>query len=152
MNSQSFRLLLLIGHIALVSVGYGQRDNDILKQILSHRDFTLVEHYMGDWGGYDDTLIFKPEKSKISISLKGTTHKVNNKRLIVLITVDTFNQLVSLFMHCNEHINTSDKHTTEHIMYEFKKDDLSYIIDDKYTMACNEAFQIWKASIKQSSK
>lgn len=135
-------LLIIILNYSLIS--FSQLENDTLKQILSSKSFTLEEEYIGDWGGYTHLFSFSVEGNYVKIICNNPELLKNEKKLIVKLPLSDLNNLENIFINCSEKIKTTKNKSTEHIFYKFKSGNLSFIIDDRFTMECNEDFKAWK--------
>jgi len=144
MKNRHIRLFFLILFATSFSNCYSQTSNDSLKQVSSSKTFTLVEDYTGDWGGHLHTFAFTIKGNDIRIQWENPELVKNGKDLDVLLPVSVLNNLENIFINCSQRIMTSKKGSTEHILYKFKNDKLTYIIDDRFTMECNDDFKAWK--------
>ncbi len=136
--------LLLILFSTSISYCSAQTNNDTLKQILSSITFSLEEEYIGDWGGYIHICNFSKENNMVRVKCKNHTLLKNEKELDVLLSINDIKNLENIFNDCYTKILNSKNGSTEHILYKFKNKELTYIIDDKFTMECHEVFKAWK--------
>jgi hypothetical protein len=137
-------LLLLIIFSTSISFCYSQTGNDTLKQILSSKTFSLEEEYIGDWGGYIHIFNFSTENNTVQVKCKNPKLIKNEKELDVLLSLNDIKKLENIFTDCYAKILNTKNASTEHIFYKFKNKEFTYIIDDKFTMECNEIFKAWK--------
>ena len=127
-----------------ISICFSQINNDTLKEIFSSKSFTLEEEYIGDWGGYIQTFNFTTENNKVRVKCKNLKLLKNEKELDVYVSLDDIKNLEKFFTDCYLRITNSKNISTEHIFYKFSNQNLSFKIDDKFTMECNENFKVWK--------
>lgn len=144
MKRSRIKLFLFILFATSFASCYSQTNNDSLKEVFSSKAFTLVEDYAGDWGGYWHTFTFTEMDNNISIQWKAPEFLKSGKDLDVLLPMSVLNDLKKIFINCSQRIMTSKKESTEHILYRFKNKNLTYIIDDRFTMECYNEFKAWK--------
>lgn len=145
MITNHFRFLILFLFSSSISLCYSQVNYDSLKQILSSKSFTIEEEYIGDWGGHSQIYIFKTEGDKLRIKCDNPDPMSRSEKgLDTLVSLNTLKNLENIFLKCSDRIKTSKNSSTEHIIYKFSNANSTYIIDDKFTMACNEDFKAWK--------
>lgn len=144
MKKSTFRLFLSVLFAVSLATCYSQTNNDTLKQVFSSKTFTLIEDYTGDWGEHWHTFTFTVKGNDIRIQWKNPELLKNGKDLDVLLPMSALNNLENIFINCYQRILASKKGSTEHILYKFKNENLTYIIDDRFTMECNDDFKAWK--------
>ena len=144
MKSIFTRFILLFLITISYTYCYSQVNNDSLIQILTSKTFTIEEEYIGDWGGHLQIFIFKIEDNNVRVKCKNVEPLDNTKELDTLLSINVLKNLEKIFIDCTTKIKTSKNVSTEHILYKFKNENISYIIDDKYTMECNDTFKEWK--------
>jgi arginyl-tRNA synthetase len=148
MKINQFRFLVLVLFTSSVSLCYSQVNNDSLKQILSSKSFTIEEEYIGDWGSHFQTFLFKIEGNMVKIKSKNPDPmKSTEKESDMLISINMLKKIEDLFIKCSERIKTSKNISTEHIIYKFKNENITYIIDDKFTMECYKDFKTLKETL-----
>ena len=144
MKNNSIKIVLSILFAISLSLCFSQENNDSMKVILSSKNFTLEEEYMGDWGGHLHTFTFTVQGKDLRIQWKNPKLLKNGKKLDVLLPISELDNFGKIFTNCSAKIKTSKKRSTEHILYKFKNENLTYIIDDRFTMECNVDFNSWK--------
>ncbi|MBK9419670.1 MAG: hypothetical protein IPN44_01290 [Flavobacteriales bacterium] len=117
---------------------------DPLGSILSSSTFTLQEDYQGDWGGHLQTFIFTAGDTRVRVQWKDPA---SGKDVEVMLPLHALDGLADLFHECASRIDSSNTKSTEHITYLFKNNRSTYVLDDHFTMACNEDFKAWKAML-----
>ncbi|MBI5539208.1 MAG: hypothetical protein HY951_04065 [Bacteroidia bacterium] len=138
------KYILLISILNFSLITFSQVNKDSLKQILSSKSFTLEEEYIGDWGGYTHLFNFSVEGNYVTIFCKNPELLKNGKNLNVKLPISEINNLENIFINCSEKIKTTNNKSTERIFYKFKNSNITLIIDDRFTMECNEDFKAWK--------
>ncbi|MGV9011855.1 MAG: hypothetical protein ACOH13_04605 [Flavobacteriales bacterium] len=118
--------------------------NDMLRSILASSTFTLQEDYQGDWGGHLQTFLFTAGDTRVKVQWKDST---SGKDVEVMLPLTALDGLADLFFACSSRIDTYNTKSTEHISYLFKNNKSTYVLDDHFTMACNEDFKAWKAML-----
>jgi hypothetical protein len=144
MKKGHIRIFLSVLFFTTFTICYSQSNNDTLKQIFFSKTFSLIEDYSGDWGGYCHTFIFTVKGNNIRIQWENPELLKNGKKLDVLLPLSVLDTLQHIFLNCSQRILTSKNSSTEHILYKFKNNNLTYTIDDRFTMECNRDFKNWK--------
>ncbi|MFH2141027.1 MAG: hypothetical protein ABIJ97_01295 [Bacteroidota bacterium] len=148
MKKSHIRLFLSILFATSFANCYSQTSNDSLKQILSSKSFTIEEEYIGDWGGHSQKYIFKIEDNKLRIRCKNPDPmRSTEKKLDTLVSINVLKNIEEIFINCTERIKTSKNVSTEHIIYKFTNKNITYIIDDRFSMECNDDFKAWKEAL-----
>jgi hypothetical protein len=124
-----------------------QGNNYSIKEILTSKNFTLEEDYVGDWGGHLHTFTFTVHGKDLRIQWKNPELLKNGKDLDVLLPMSVLDTLENIFIKCSERIKTSKNGSTEHIIYKFTNKNITYIIDDRFSMECNDDFKAWKEAL-----
>ncbi|MBI3502363.1 MAG: hypothetical protein HY063_11270 [Bacteroidetes bacterium] len=139
-------LFFLLSFLFVYSHGFSQ--NDTLKKIFK-QSFSLTEEYRGDWGGYTHTFIFTKQDTTEEILWKDPDFPDGEmpRELKIILPLDGMKKLEKLFTGCASKIKSSDRKSTEHIKYIFKSKELTYTIDDNFTMLCNDDFKEWKQNL-----
>jgi len=150
MKNTHIRFIISVLFTFSFSYCFSQDSNDTLKTILASKSFTLEEAYMGDWGGYLQTFSFKIDGNNVRLKCKYTESAEKYKELDTLLSFSALKKLDKVFSDCSAKIKTEKNKSTEHIIYKFKNDTLTFIIDDRFTMACNENFKAWKKLLFQN--
>ena len=141
------RLFLSVLFVISFTNCFSQLNNDTLKQVFSSNIFTLDEDYTGDWGGYWLTFTFTVKGNEIRIQWKNPELLKNGKDMDILLPISVLNNLENIFSNCFQKIMISKNGSTEHILYKFKNKNITYVIDDRYTMVCYDDFKAWKEMI-----
>lgn len=142
-------VLFVISACIYSSSIFSQTGIDSLRKITQSPSFTLVEDYAGDWGGYSHTFIFTKKDTSIEILWQDPEFPDGEepRELKMIFLPSELKTVEVLFGDCIEKIrNTKDK-STEHSKYIFKNKQLTYIIDDKFTMKCVDNFKAWKEKL-----
>lgn len=129
---------------------FSQSVNDTIKAIFSSKSFSLEEEYIGDWGGYIHHFDFSVNQNNVSVTWENPELLKNGKKLVVLISNNEFKTLESIFINGTTKIISSKLLSTEHILYKFKTQNLSFTYDDKFTMTCYEEFKAWKKMLQNN--
>ena len=116
--------------------------NDTLRSILASSTFSLQEDYQGDWGGHLQTFLLTAGDTRLRVQWKDAA---SGKDLDASLPLNELGRLADLFLECSSRIDSSTTKSTEHISYLFKNTKSTYVLDDHFTMACNESFKAWKA-------
>ncbi len=88
------------------------------------------------------TFLFTAGDTRVRVQWKDP---VSGKDLDASLPLNELGRLADLFLECSSRIDTSNTKSTEHISYLFKNNKSTYVLDDHFTMACNEDFKAWKA-------
>jgi hypothetical protein len=144
MKNTSIKIVLSVIFAVSVTLCFSQERNDSIERILSSKNFTLEEEYIGDWGGYINKFSFILKGKDLLINWKNPQQLKNGKDLDVLLSISELDNFGKIFTNCSAKIKTSKNTSTEHILYKFQNEDLTFIIDDRFTMECNEDFKAWK--------
>ena len=115
-----------------------------MRSILASGTFTLQEDYQGDWGGHLQTFLFTAGDTRVRVQWKDPA---SGKELDVFLPLNELERLADLFLECSSRIDSSNAKSTEHSTYLFKNNRSTYVLDDHFTMACNEDFKAWKAML-----
>ena len=127
---------------------FSQSVNDTIKAIFSSKSFSLEEEYIGDWGGYIHHFDFSVYPKNVSVTWENPELLKNGKKLVVLISFEELKTLESIFINGNTKILTSKHLSTEHILYKFKTQNLSFSFDDKFTMTVTKSLKLGKKCSK----
>jgi len=125
---------------------FAQAGSDTLEKIFSSRSFSLLEDYAGDWGGYTHTFIFTRSDTGTIILWQDPDFPDGEtpRELKILFPNDSLKKLQKLFAGCALKIQGSKNKSTERSRYIFKNKEMSYTIDDNFTMLCVDSFKTWK--------
>ena len=134
-----YRLVLVIAWAAISAACPAQDIRPALDPIFSAERFMVVESYAGDWGGHTDTLLFTVEGDSIRIEQKA------GERREALLPQDAVRTLQAYFAACSLRIDAAAGRSTEHIVYRFEAAGRRIAIDDRFSMACHEAYRAWIA-------
>lgn len=88
--------------------------------------------------------LFTADDTRITVEWKDPS---SEKDLEVRLPLNALDRLAELFIECSTRMDSSNKKSTEHISYLFKNNKSTYVLDDHFTMACNEEFKAWKAML-----
>lgn len=139
----------VLSYLFITSLSYcfSQNNNDSINTILSSATFTLEEEYIGDWGGYTDTFTFITTTNDINVHWESTNSLKKQKNINGLFPISELDNLKKIFTNCSSKIKSSKTNSTENIFYKFKNETHTYIIDDRFTIKCNDAFDAWKKTL-----
>lgn len=146
------RFLITILFVISFSICFSQENIDTLKRIFSSKAFTLEEEYIGDWGGYLHSFTFSADNNNLRIKWENPELLKNPRELNVILPLVKLKNLEKIFTDGSSKINTSQKGSTEHIIYKFKNKEITYIIDDKFSMVFNDDFKAWKEMLLLEQK
>ena len=148
MKSKNIKYFLAYLLIIPAFQSFSQSVNDTIKAIFSSKSFSLEEEYIGDWGGYIHHFDFSVNQKNVSVTWENHELLKNGKKLVVLISIEELKNLESIFINGATKIVSSKLLSTEHIIYKFKTQSLSFTFDDKFTMTCYEEFKAWKKMLQ----